>query len=355
MWRIVLIIGVAVLLGSCYVSQQGAHFLSLQLSARDPDRLRERGRITPSEVALVELVADIRAFGQDRLGLKLDRNYTRLIQTDRSHVVDVVSAAGELTFERKTWWFPIVGRVPYRGYYRLRGARRLAKRLDRNGWDVIVRPAGAFSTLGYFRDPLYSFMADYSVARMAELILHESAHATVWIASNAQFNEEFATLVGRKGAEVYLADRFGTESQHLIEYRAEQADAAVFRTDVLALRDRLQAEFTAAATEEAARQAKARAYRDFQAAFRDPHYQRRYRSDVYRAYAEREINNAFVDLFVTYENEIELHSRVLAALDADVRAYVRLIAEIAADGSIDDPYRGLHRFLETTADSRRGW
>ena len=98
-------------------------------------------------------------------------------------------------------------------------------------------------------------------------------------------------------------------------------------------------------TDDAARQAKARAYRDFQAAFRDPHYQRRYRGDTYRAYAEREINNAFVDLFATYENEIELHSRVLAALDADVRAYVRLVAEIAADGSIDDPYQGLHRFL----------
>lgn len=354
MWRIVLFVGVAMLLGSCYVSQQGAHFLAHQLSARDPDTLRERGQIAPAEVELVALVADIRQFGRDRLDLTIGNNYTRLIQTDRSHVADVVSAAGELSFERKTWWFPVVGRVPYKGYYRPQGARRLAARLDRRGWDVIVRPVGAFSTLGYFRDPLYSFMAEYSVARMAELILHESAHATVWIASDAQFNEEFATLVGREGAAAYLSARFGAQSQRLRDYRARQADAAVFRRDILALRDRLEAEFAAAAGEDAARSAKERAYRDFQADFRDPYYQQRYRSDAYRVYAEREINNAFVDLFATYESELDLHYRVLTALDEDLSAYVQLIADIASDRSVDHPHRALQRFLDSVADGGNG-
>lgn len=335
----------SVVLSSCYVTTQGVQFLARQARARPVERF-DPAELTAAERALFAEVARVRAFAHDTLGLESTEAYTIYYRTDRNHLVDVVSAVEEFSFTRKEWWFPVVGRVPYKGFYRPEAAVRLARRLRRRGWDVIVRPVEAFSTLGYFRDPLVSFMTEYSTARIAELIIHEMAHATIWVRDAAQFNEEFATFVGRTGAEAYLRRRFGPTSAEVAELHDRRHDADRFREDVLALKEDLRTLYAARQGADAAdlRREKADTIAAYQAAFAE-RYDRRYRSDRYRFFIEATINNAYLDLFTTYTGQIERFERFHRKIGGgDLATTIASLQDRLETRDADDP---VYAVLET--------
>ena len=242
----------------------------------------------------------VRQYATTEIGLAAGDNYRSYVQYDRDYLVDVVSAVDELSFTRKEWRFPIVGSVPYKGFYNPDKAQKLARRLKTDGWDVVTRPVTAFSTLGYFKDPLYSFMVSYDDARLSELLIHEMAHATLWVKGQSQFNEEFATFVGRAGALDYMRSTFGPDSPEVTDLLAHRHDANQFRSDVLRLRDQLQTLYDSAAetgrtTGREILTRKRAVIATFQREF-DATYTERYRTDRYRFFVDAEINNAWIDL-----------------------------------------------------------
>lgn len=342
-----LIVAVATLtlsLSSCYVTTQGYHLIADQIRATPVERMRRREALNPETELLFERVATVRAYATTELGLAEGTQYTRYVATDREYLVDVVSAAGELSFERKEWWFPFFGRFPYRGYYRRAAAERMAERLRGDGWDVIVRRVDGFSTLGFFSDPLYTYMARYDEARLAELIIHEMAHATLWVRSQAQFNEEFADFVGRAGSRQYLVERYGEDSAVVAALDARRADAERFRQDVLALKEALREVYSQSVPDDAKRLAKAETISAYQAQFL-ARYETRYESDAYRAFAETTVNNAYLDLFTTYSGNRELFERVHAEVGGgDLRTTIARITAWATS-SPDDPYAPLRSAL----------
>ena len=295
-----------VLLSSCYVTGQRYHLVSQQISARPVERVL-RTDATPEERVLFQRVEEIRDFAETRLGLAVGEAYTVYYRTGRDHLVDVVSAAGEFSFERREWHFPFFGSFPYKGYYRRPGAERLARRLDRRGWDVIIRPVAAFSTLGWFKDPLVTFMVDYDEARLAELVIHEMAHATLWVSGEAQFNEEFATFVGRTGSREFLIAKYGEDHQTVRTLDERREDVDRFREEVLALKAEMTAWYAASAStpEDQRREEKRERLREYQEEFlRD--YDARYHSDRYRFFGTIEVNNAYLDLFETYGGNLSV-------------------------------------------------
>ena len=306
--------GVVLSLTSCYVTTQGYHLLAQQIAAEPIHRL-DRNELSEAERTLLDRVAPVRRFAAQRLHLDADDAYTTLYRTERDYLVDVVSAAREFSFERKEWWFPFFGSFPYKGFYRRDAAERLARRLDRNGWDVIIRPVEAFSTLGFFQDPLVSFMAGYDEARLAELVIHETAHATLWVRGEAQFNEEFATFVGQTGARAYLIDRYGPDDDRIAQLEARRADGERFRADVLSLKGELadlyrHRDRLSDAETRAAKRAVIAAY---QRSFAD-RYDEHYATDRFLFFSETDVNNAYLDLFETYTGNLdrfqEFHDRI---------------------------------------------
>ena len=120
---------------------------------------------------------------------------------------------------------PFHGQAPYKGFYERPDALAEAARLKKEGYDVIVRKVDAFSTLGFTKDPVYSFMKKYSPYELASTIIHEQTHATLWVKGQTDFNEELADFVGETGALEWIAARFGAPSE---EYRSavdEKADS----------------------------------------------------------------------------------------------------------------------------------
>ena len=119
----------------------------------------------------------------------------------------VVSAAYRDTLKPYTWWFPIVGRVPYKGYFDFDAARRVAKDLAADGFDVYVRPSDAFSTLGFFNDPLLNTTLKGDSIGLANTVIHELTHNTFYASGQAPFNESFAMFVGARGSAAFFRSR----------------------------------------------------------------------------------------------------------------------------------------------------
>jgi len=118
-----------------------------------------------------------------------------------------VSAAYRDTLKPYTWWFPIVGRVPYKGYFDFGAAQRDARNLAADGFDVYVRPSDAFSTLGFFNDPLLNTTLKGDSLGLANTVIHELTHNTYYASGQAPFNESFAMFVGARGAAAFFRSR----------------------------------------------------------------------------------------------------------------------------------------------------
>jgi predicted aminopeptidase len=212
------------------------------LSRRQPiERMIADPRTDPETRAKLQLVLEARAFAVDSLRLDVGQSYTTFAQLDSDTLVMVVSAARPDTFRAHTWWFPIVGSVPYKGFFREEQAQAEARRLQARGLDTYVRPAGAFSTLGWFNDPLYSSLLRYDSLSLANTVIHEVTHNTVYWPGQAAFNESFANFVGARGAIAFFCTRFGPRSAECVRAGAAWRDELRYGAFLSALVDELEA------------------------------------------------------------------------------------------------------------------
>jgi predicted aminopeptidase len=286
-------------------------------------------------------VLDVRKFGIEELGLKDTKNYTTLVEIEGDRVATVVQACAELSFDRYLWNYPVVGRLPYKGFFEPEGANREAARLKAEGWDVIVRGVDSFSTLGWFSDPLFSFMESYGEADLAELVLHEMTHATAFSKREGPFNEELATFVGRKGAEAYLARKGAAAA--LAAYRSARSEEAAFAAFVAETAAELDAVYRSAADPAEKRLEKARVIAVRAEAYRAT-LAPSFSSEGRREFPMGKINNAFIDLYALYEGEPRLYEDYLAAAcGGDLRLFIERAA--AAAKGRGDPKEALKAAL----------
>ncbi|HLK12229.1 MAG TPA: aminopeptidase [Candidatus Binatia bacterium] len=160
--------------------------------------------LDPTLRARLELVLAVRAFARDRLGLRVDGSFASFAEVGGDATVWVLSAARRDRLEAVTWWYPIVGRVPYRGFFAPAAAEAAGAALAGRDLDVEVRRALAFSTLGWFADPLLSPTAAEPPVVLADTVIHELFHATLYVPGAAAFDESAATFVGGRGAAAFF-------------------------------------------------------------------------------------------------------------------------------------------------------
>jgi predicted aminopeptidase len=169
--------------------------------------------------AKLETVLAVRKFAADRLGLNVGGAYKTVTQVDSGAIVWIVMAAPRTSLTPYTWWFPIVGAVPYRGYFSHDDANAEAAGLEARGFDTHVRAAVAFSSLGFFNDPLLSNLLKLDRVELAGVIIHELFHRTYFLASNVMFDESAATWVGNRGAVDFFTETEGANSADAIAAR----------------------------------------------------------------------------------------------------------------------------------------
>jgi len=155
----------------------------------------------------LRLVLAARTFAHDSLGLTTGESFTTVSRLDRDTLVLVLSAAYRDKLRAYTWWFPVVGRVPYKGYFDFGQARAAEHDLTVRGYDARLGAASAFSTLGYFNDPLLPTTLRADSLTLVNTVIHELTHNTYYAPGGAVFNESFANFVGSRGAERFFRAR----------------------------------------------------------------------------------------------------------------------------------------------------
>ncbi|HMP98951.1 MAG TPA: aminopeptidase [Cyclobacteriaceae bacterium] len=195
-----------------------------------PDTLKQK----------LHFIEEVKQFAIDSLGLAPTKNYSTLYDQQGKDIMWVVTAAKPFALEPKEWKFPVVGSVPYKGFFNQEKALKLAEELKADGWDVDIKIPGAWSTLGWFRDPILSKMLLRSEGDLASLIIHEMVHATIFVKDSIEFNENLASFIGDLGAFHFLESNYGRSSTYYQQYEREETDFEKFVDHMLRGADELQ-------------------------------------------------------------------------------------------------------------------
>jgi predicted aminopeptidase len=208
------------------------HRRSIAKALKDPN--------TPSDLrAKLGLVEEIRAYGESRMGLAPSKDYTTYSPVKGRFVTWLVTAAPPLKLSPYLWRFPLAGSFPYKGHFREKDARAEEAYFERRGYDAYVRGVTAYNTPLWISDPLPTTALEGEPGDLADLLLHEMAHGTVYFKGQTDFDEGLASFVGDRGAAEFLAARYGAGSKEAEGYSEDERRRRRFDAEMDGLRERL--------------------------------------------------------------------------------------------------------------------
>ena len=281
-----------------------------------PERLRDR----------LEYASSARDFASRALGLPDNGSYRTYADLGRRHVAWAVVATPEFSLTPRSWCFPVAGCVAYRGYFEEAEALRFAEGLRAGGQDVHVGGVAAYSTLGWFDDPLPSGVVEWPDAELAGLIFHELAHQVAYVLDDTAFNEAFAVTVEEEGVRRWLAARGAGDAVRAFEQSRERRRA--FLGEVFAARGRLAGVYASGAPPEAMRREKAAVFADLHAACGRLALTEWERAR-YRRWCSEAPNNARVAAISTYHELVPAFRALLERQGGDLPAFYRAVRELA--------------------------
>ncbi|MDX2192265.1 MAG: aminopeptidase [Gemmatimonadales bacterium] len=290
---------------------------------------------------LLRIVLDARDFAAT-LGFAAGTTYRQYTDLGRDTLVLNVTAAPRDRLEPYTWWFPVVGRVPYKGFFDLAAARAEASALEARGYDTYLWPAAAFSTLGWFEDPLLSTALARDSVEMAALVFHELAHNTLWVPGAVPFNESFAQYAGYAAAEAFFRARGdGTLARRAADRFHDEQALGRFYARLVA---RLDSAYATRPTGEALERVRAEAGRWARAELAGP-VAAELRVLRVGPLADRPVNNARLVGVLTYRTRLDAFAAWHARHGADVRASVAALRAVVAGAPGDSAFARLDAAL----------
>ncbi len=325
-----------------YLSRAGWEEAKILARRRPIAALIADTQTAPALRAKLQLVLAARQFAIDSLGLKAAREFTTFSRLDRDTLVLVLSAAYRDSLAFRQWWFPVVGRVPYKGFFDFEAAKREAKAVDDDGFDAVLRPAPAFSTLGWFNDPILPTTLVLDSLELANTVIHELVHTTYYAPGAAVFNESMANFVGSRGAERFFRARGQQGAADEVARRWQ--DEMVFGEFWSSLYASLDSAFKAHPTSRADRlSARDTLFARARLALRTTLAPRLTTMDS-TAIARLRLNTAAVMARRIYLTDLALFERVHQRSGSDIRATIAtLIAEAKRDRK--QPYSAVRRYL----------
>jgi len=300
---------------------------------------------TPAPLkAKFQTILQIRQFAAQQLHLPAGQCYLKYTDLRRPCVVWNVNIAPPLSLDPMTWWFPVVGRASYRGYFHEPPAHRYADAFAKKGWDVYVDGVQTYSTLGWFDDPVLNTFINEPDSSLAEIIFHELAHRRLFVPGDTDFNEAFATAVASEGVRRWLLA--SSSPQALDPYRAAQAKDHQFVDLIMETRRQLQALYD---TTNLTDTVKLSRKQDIIAQLRARH------SDLkaswggqspYDGWFTEPINNAKLDTVSAYYDLVPAFDALLRANGGDLEGFFHAVAQLAKL-PLPERHRQLQAYLAT--------
>jgi predicted aminopeptidase len=342
-WLLIAACAIACAPTGCYELQQGFGEIDMLSRRRSiAEALRDPG-LDPTTRDRLETVLRARRFAQSVLGLHASESFQDVVWLGRDAASYVVSAAPADRLEEHRWCFPIAGCLPYIGYFDRRNAEREAASFRAQGYDVAIRGVSAYSLGGWLPDPVYSPLLDDSREWIANTVIHELTHGTVFVPGHAAFNESFATFVGDRGSIEYLSRRYGPHSATVRDAQDELRDHELLSTELNALRVELRSIYASNASRADKLQQKHDAIERARSRIRALPFRV---LDAARV-ASRPINNATLATHATYFGGSEDFERAYRRLGNDLPRLIRFVHDRVARE--DDPDAFLARWVRSSS------
>jgi predicted aminopeptidase len=324
-----------------YLTRAGAESVAILAQAKPLQRLIEDPRTDEATRGWLRLVRDARDFAA-AIGYEAGETYTTFTDIGRDTLLLVVTASARDCICPHTWRYPIVGRVPYKGFFDVRMAQREVRRFEERGMDVFLRPAAAYSTLGWFNDPLLSTALSRDSVELAALVFHEIAHNTLYVKSATPFNESFAQMAGYRAAEAFFRARGDTA---LARRAADRwADEIVLGEYYAEFVGRLEAFYATRPGPVALDSGRAALARWSREALEGP-YGSRLRTWRIGPLAERPVNNAQLVGVRIYRTHLDWFEAWFQRHGADIATAVQALRELVEGAYGDEAFARLQAAL----------
>jgi len=300
------------LLPSC----QTAHFygqaiggqLEIFRKSRPNEQVRNDPETRPALCRQLAEVERIRRFASDHLSLPGDKSYGKYADLGRKHVVWVLYAAPEFSMKAKTWHYPAIGELDYRGYFHEQDTVALSKQLRGGGYDVFVGGVDAYSTLGWFHDPILNTFVNYPDIDLAETVFHELTHRKVFHRGDTVFNESLANTVAEEGVKRWL--RHEGRLADLRKYEGRLVRRREFYREIDRSRWRLEKLYASGQPAPAMRQKKVAILAKLRDQFRE--LRRRWGGHGLESWLTEDINNGHIVSLKIYAEHMPVFQNLLA-------------------------------------------
>ena len=318
-----LIAGLSLCLGGCSQTGYLLHLCKGQLeiicNTQPVEKVLADSEVPEAFRDKMQLIAEAKQFGETQLGLTPSKNYTTFYEVKNPPIAYNLVAAPQLALEPYRWCFPIVGCLPYKGFFDGDLARRERQRMIDKGYDTALRSVAAYSTLGWFTDPINSTMLAYPDIALVDVILHEMVHATIFLKGQGAFNEGIATFIGQTGAKAFFKTVKGVESTYFNDLKKRQEAKKRFQAMIKDLADRLQHLYASERTDEEKLEKRSEIFGDVKRTLES------WNKDdgggnKYKKLLNIEWNNALVVSYMTYHQDNSLWETVYNRFNGDLKA-----------------------------------
>jgi len=298
--------------------------------------------LVPDTEEKLRLVLQVRDYAKDVLKMNVGGSYTTYSYVDRPDLAFIVTAAPRTELKPYTWWFLFVGTVPYKGYFTKEDAEQAAAELQADGYDTNIRTTAAFSTLGWFDDPVLSHLLRYGKVTLAEIIFHELLHSTFYVKGAGDFNESFANFVGARAAIEFFRDQRGATSaeyQEAIQSWQEELEFSEFIEDFAKSLDELYRRNIPYEDKLRLRQELfQKAKDDWLLRIGDLPKSR------FRRFSEQPLNNAVVINYLLYFRNLKLFEEVYQAKGQSLVATIEVVRRAVEEGG--DPFERVQALVD---------
>jgi predicted aminopeptidase len=344
LWLVVLLAMLGSIISGCspFYVLRAAYEEGKILWRREPiPRYLETPDLGPEVQDKLKLVLAVREYARGVLKLNVGGSYSSYSYVDRPDLTYILTAAPRTELRPYTWWFLIIGRVPYKGYFSKEEASAAAKELEAEGYDTNIRTSAAFSTLGWFDDPLLSHLLRYDKVTLAEVVFHELFHNTLYVKGAGHFNESVANFVGGRAAIDFFRDRFGAgsaEHERAIRAWEEELQFSEFIEKLAAALDELYAKKIPEEEKLLLRQQVFARGKEEWSEWIAKHPTHRFRN-----FSKQPLNNAVVIHYVLYLKNLKLFEALYQAEGKSLVRTIDAIREAVAKGG--EPFEAVQGLL----------
>jgi predicted aminopeptidase len=312
-----------------YLSKLGWHQSYVTFRSLPVQEVLEDKGVGDEAKERIRFIQEVKRYGEETLGLRKTNSYSRFFEI-KGPVLYVITASEKDRLQLYHWNFPIIGRVTYKSFFTRDGAIKEKAWLDQKGLDTLIQRTGAYSTLGWLKDPIFSTMLKWNEPTLANIILHEMAHTTVYFKGQTDFNEQMATFIGNRGAINFLTEKYGSESKEVIEAIHTQEDDLIFSRWIDQACQRISKFYAQEISKDEKLKGREEIFKSIKEEFKEMKGQ--LKTDCYKDFEKIELNNAALLAYHRYIHRLEKFEILYENLGRDLKKMVEFFKTIQISG-----------------------